>query len=69
MNILARNSLQRNATFLNNVLAREYYGYGEVDKTIGEYDRLIIFDPKSKSRFLIHPKYYYNLTKLYEEKE
>jgi len=49
-------------------LAKTYYATGELDKAIAEYQRLITFDPKSKDRFLINPKYRYRLAKLYEEK-
>ena len=39
-----------------------------MDKAIDEYEHLITFDPASKDRRLIYPKYYYKLAKLYEEK-
>jgi serine/threonine protein kinase/Tfp pilus assembly protein PilF len=57
-----------NFPFLKDALARAYEQNGEIDKAIAEYERLTIFNPKNREPFLIHPKYYYSLAKLYEQK-
>jgi tetratricopeptide (TPR) repeat protein len=60
--------ISQNFPFLKDVLARAYEKNGEIDKAILEYERLTKFDPKNLEHFLIHPKYYYRLAKLYEKK-
>ena len=53
---------------LKDVLARAHQQKGDLDSAIVEYERLVIFDPNSKTRYLVHPLYHYRLAKLYEEK-
>jgi tetratricopeptide (TPR) repeat protein len=57
-----------NVPFQNDVLARAFAKKGDVDKAIDEYERLVTFDTTRKERRLVHPKYYYKLAKLYQEK-
>jgi tetratricopeptide (TPR) repeat protein len=57
-----------NMPFILDQLASGYQKMGQLDKAIAEYERLSTFDPESKNRRLIHPKYHYKLAKLYEQK-
>jgi serine/threonine protein kinase/tetratricopeptide (TPR) repeat protein len=54
--------------FQKDTLARAYQIARKTDEAIGEYERLIRFDPSRKERALIHPLYHYRLAKLYEQK-
>ncbi len=50
-----------------DTLARAYLAKGSLEKAIDEYLRLTRFNPKSKERRLIHPRYHERLGSLYEE--
>jgi len=60
--------MSHNFPFLKDTLARAYIRAGELDKAIHEYESLLKFDPKSHYRRYLHPKYWYRLAKLYEQK-
>jgi tetratricopeptide (TPR) repeat protein len=57
-----------NVPFLGDVLARAYHRNGEIGKAIAEYESFVGFDRKGEEQRLIHPKYYFYLAELYEEK-
>ena len=57
-----------NTPFFKDILARAYHQKGDVDRAIAEYEKLVTFDPNSRSRFLVHPVLHYRLAKLYEQK-
>jgi tetratricopeptide (TPR) repeat protein len=61
--------LRYNLPFIRDVKAQAYAEMGELDKAIGEYEKLITIDKKDKDRRLIHPLYHYRLAKIYEVKE
>ena len=56
-----------NAPSARDVAARAYIKKGTIDKAIAEYEKIIKFDPNSKDRRFILPKYHYALAKLYEK--
>jgi len=54
--------------FERDFVPRAHLLMGDADKAIAAYERLVTFDPLSKDRRLIHPRNYYSLGKLYEQK-
>jgi len=57
-----------NTPFFKDILARAYLQKGDLDRAITEYEKLVIFDPNGRARFIVHPLYHYRLAKLYEQK-
>jgi tetratricopeptide (TPR) repeat protein len=57
-----------NMPFRRDILARAYHQSGRLDDAIAEYENLVEFVPGEKDWHLIHPIYYLELGKLYEEK-
>jgi tetratricopeptide (TPR) repeat protein/tRNA A-37 threonylcarbamoyl transferase component Bud32 len=60
--------MSHNFPFLKDTLARAYIRTGELDKAIRMYESLLTFDPKSAYRRYLHPKYWYRLAKLLDQK-
>jgi len=52
---------------LKDVEARAYVMKGDLERAINQYEMLSRFDPESRSRRLIHPKYHYRLAGVYEK--
>ncbi|MFC1799903.1 tetratricopeptide repeat protein, partial [Candidatus Eisenbacteria bacterium] len=52
---------------LKDVEARAYVMKGDLERAINQYEALSRFDPESRSRRLIHPKYHYRLAGVYEK--
>ena len=57
-----------NLPMIRNALARAYLKKGDVDGAIAFYEKKITPEPQSKDLRLVHPKYYYLLGQLYEER-
>ena len=57
-----------NSPATQDVLARAYAAKGDLDRAISEYRRLLTFDPASKDRRLLNPRYEYRLAKLLEKR-
>jgi adenylate cyclase len=57
-----------NVPFNHDYRARAYASLGRTDEAIGEYEKLITFDPDGTDRRLINPRCHYSLGLLYEKK-
>ena len=60
--------IRYNLLLLKDTLAFAYQQKGDIDIAIEEYERLTIFDPDSRDRLFVHPKNYYRLVRLCEQK-
>lgn len=52
---------------MKDTKARAYVAKGSLEKAIDEYLRLTRFNPRSKDRRFVHPRYYRRLADLYDE--
>jgi len=57
-----------NVPLSQDVFPRAYAAKGDLDRAITEYKRLLAFDPVSKDRRLLNPRYEYRLAKLLEKR-
>lgn len=53
--------------YIRDVVPRAFIKKGEPDSAIAEYEKLLMINPDSKDRRLIHPVYHYRLAKLCEQ--
>jgi len=60
--------IYNNIPITGDLLAQTYIQRNEMDNAIIEYEKLVTRDGIRKDKRLIHPRYYYELAKLYEEK-
>ena len=65
--IIDENIAPYNVPFMRDTLARAYIQMGNLDKAEAEYERLLTFDPESKERRLVHPRFHNRLAKVYEQ--
>ena len=59
--------LAYNLPSYKDTLARAFLAKGDISKAREEYESLAGFDPRSRGRQLIHPRYHRNLAKVYEQ--
>jgi tetratricopeptide (TPR) repeat protein len=52
---------------LKDVEARACAMKGDLERAITQYEMLARFDPESRNRRLVHPKYHYRLAGVYEK--
>ena len=60
--------LLNNLPYSRNSLAEAYHRFGNLDKAIAEYERLIKLNQAVKGPRLVNPRYHYYLGILYQEK-
>jgi len=65
---LIQNIIGFSVPFMKDVLANAYKEKGQIDKAIAEYERLMTIQPEQGRWALIHPRYHYQLGKLYDDK-
>ena len=65
MNILS--IITYNLAYPKDIAARVHLDNEDMQSAITAYEQLTVFDPESRDRQLIRPKYHFELAKLYEE--